>query len=176
MDEVDTPEHTLSHCSRWQAERRQLIGEIDGAPPLSQSATPELETGDGAAAAGNNPVLALAPMIVRGDVEGMDLDMADPVRRDEAVTLEHMIAAMLVSREAWLAVVGFAEAVMAAKEAEERERQAQAQLLEMPSSRRGPPPDPIPPIRRTRRGRPPRIAEDDEEADDANGDDDDNGE
>ncbi|EFN70484.1 hypothetical protein EAG_06200, partial [Camponotus floridanus] len=24
LDEVDTPEHTLSHCSRWQAERRQL--------------------------------------------------------------------------------------------------------------------------------------------------------
>lgn len=99
--DVDTPEHTLSYCSRWQAERSQLIRKIGRASFIPGSAPASTWIlGGSLVTADDDPVLAIGSMVGLIDDEDVDPDLADPARRAADMTLEHMVAAMLGSGEA----------------------------------------------------------------------------
>lgn len=175
LGEIDTPEHTLMVCVRWQAERERLIRTIGRAPSGARTGRRRLTPAPRGESEviEDDPILAIGPLIVPAagdDDEGMDPDLPDPVQRTADISLEHLVKEMVSSREVWIAAAEFAEIVMATKEEEERERQRRALSA--------PPPPAVPPAqrmfrqdspspvgrggrRRRRRRRPPRISDDD---------------
>lgn len=77
----DIPEHTLSRCSRWRAEREQLVGKIGRTRPLRRLVPPSIDVPCVGLAALDDPVLAVGP----GDAGriagvGLDPDLVDPAQ------------------------------------------------------------------------------------------------